>query len=192
MNKRKFRKFVKMALLTLIPLVVLWGLGFFWFLSILPKIALDDERVTADGIVVLTGGSGRIQAGLDKLSKGYGKRLLISGVNQKLSEETILNAIGGNKELADCCIDLGWNATDTRTNAEEAIGWAEDNNFTSILIVTTDYHMPRTILEFEGLSHNITLYPVAVPRGEALPSLLIEYSKYLTRLTRSALTPSES
>lgn len=110
----------------------------------------------ADGIVVLTGGSGlRIRAGLALLSEGRAERMLISGVNAAISAEEVAARTGGATELFACCVDTGYTARTTRGNAEEAAAWASARGYGSLIIVTSDYHMPRSMMlmrqEAEGI-----------------------------------------
>lgn len=116
----------------------------------------------ADGIVVLTGGSQRLNDALGLLAQGQGKRLLISGVHQNTGREEIARNASSRRVMLDCCVDLGRSARNTIGNAIEARRWARSNGFTSLLIVTSNYHMPRTLGEFQHVLGGITLtgYPV--------------------------------
>jgi len=116
----------------------------------------------ADGIVVLTGGSQRLSDGLGLLAEGRGRRLLISGVYQKTGRDEIARKAGDMRPIPACCVDLGKSARNTIGNAIEARRWAQSNGFTSLLVVTSNYHMPRTVGEFQHALQGMRLigYPV--------------------------------
>jgi uncharacterized SAM-binding protein YcdF (DUF218 family) len=116
----------------------------------------------ADGIVVLTGGSQRLSDGLGLLAEGRGRRLLISGVYQKTGRDEIARKAGDIRPMLACCVDLGKSARNTIGNAIEARRWAQSNGFNSLLVVTSNYHMPRTDGEFQHALQGMRLigYPV--------------------------------
>lgn len=117
----------------------------------------------ADAIVVLTGGSGlRIAAGLDLLAESRGARMLISGANPDISPDEVVDRTGGNPALYDCCVDIGYQADSTLGNALETAAWAEDHAYDSLLVVTSDYHMPRALLHLRAKLTDIELIPVPV------------------------------
>ena len=158
---------------------IIWLAGFVWFVATLPGQEPLEDGAAIDGIVVLTGGPGRVQAGLDALAKGSGGRLLISGVNPDLANETIMNAIGGDRTAEACCIDLGRQAHDTRGNAVEAAEWAQQHNFHSLLVVTADYHLPRALIEFSRKVKDVRLVAYAVEDHASILSVASEFNKYL-------------
>ncbi len=166
---------------------IFWLAGFLWFLAMLPQSDLPEDGPAADGIVVLTGSPGRVQAGLESLARGKGKRLLISGVNRELASETILNAIGGDGSAQACCIDLGRKARDTHGNAIEAAEWAEKHNFNSLLVVTADYHLPRALIEFEREMPGVELLAHAVESDASILTMVSEFNKYLFSAAQSSL-----
>ncbi len=117
----------------------------------------------ADGIVVWTGkGGGRLSAGADLLKKGHGERLLISGVNESNSREDVLALLDLPENLSVCCVDLDYAARDTIGNARETSNWSEALGYEHIILVTSDYHMPRARIEISAARGriNITPYPV--------------------------------
>ncbi len=169
-----------------LALIFIWLGGLVWFAGTLPQPDKEADA-TADGIVVLTGGQGRISAGLAVLAARRGGRLLISGVNQELANDTIRQAIDADNPLFDCCIDFGREALNTRGNATESAAWAETNGFQSLLVITTDYHMPRSLIEFQQAMPGIRLYAEPVPEDAGLWPLIREYNKYLISLLRVRL-----
>lgn len=154
-----------------------WLKGRWVIAGILVALALDflafRERVSgphapvqtdgADGIVVLTGGSGlRIAAGMDLLASGRAERMLISGVNRDVPPDEVAARAGGDTQLYACCVDIGYQAETTRGNAREAAAWATRHGYDSLLIVTSDYHMPRALLHLQSELAGVTLTPVHV------------------------------
>ena len=174
---------LRRAGLTLLGLVLAAGLGFAWFLHLTAaRPALPSQ---ADGIVVLTGGPERIEAGLRLLAAGRAAHLLISGVGRgpELGEFTARANL--DPALLAARVTLGRMATSTRTNAEETQPWARDKAIHSLIVVTAAYHMPRALVELRRAMPEIALYPapVAPQQGLALaPSarrLVGEYVKWV-------------
>lgn len=180
-------------------LVVIWTSGLFAFADRVEESTPAALPKPADGIVALTGANSneRIGAAVDLLSSGYGKRVLVSGVNREATREDIRNVTGAVKRLYDCCVDLGFTAADTVGNARETADWARTMRFKSLIIVTADYHMPRAMLELKAVLKpqgvRLQAYPVATgslnarrwwrtPSGARL--MVVEYSKYLAILGR--------
>ena len=165
------------------------GLGFVDFLSKVPP-SEDKPQRNADGIVVLTGGSSRVSDAIELLSAGYGRRLLISGVHPTNGYSDIQRTIPDSQRLLGCCVDLDRSAVNTRSNATETRRWAVERGFRSLIVVTSNYHMPRAIVELSHAMPDIELVPFAVvgdkwreepwwTSGAALRLLLSEYGKYL-------------
>lgn len=177
-------KIAKSTLAFIVTLAVLWAVGLLVFMARIQEKPVSASGLSADGIVALTGGGGRIQKALDVLAAGGGQRLLISGVNPSISSETILRAIGTSPSLADCCIDLGRVANDTRGNAAEAAAWAAVHDFKTLIIVTADYHMPRAQAEFQRALPNVKLVPLSVTTNANFGAISLEYSKFLISLSR--------
>src|SRR5436190_15758306 len=119
------------------------AVGFVGFLSQLRGVEVKPAR-TADGIVVLTGGSSRVSDAMELLAGGYGKRLLISGVHPTSAASDISRSLPDNQSLLRCCcVDLDRSAVNTRSNAAETRRWARERGFKSLIVVTSNYHMPR-------------------------------------------------
>lgn len=167
-------------------------LGLFWsFLFAGFVIDLRNQTPSpekADGLVVLTGGTGRIDGGFKLLSERQGKRLLLSGINQELDFETIMRDIGQDQDLKDCCVDAESDSTDTRSNAFEAISWAKEKGYKSLILITSDFHMPRSQIIFEEYSEGILIIPYPVKSEISPLGMAIEFNKYLLSLARSGLT----
>lgn len=186
----------RVAMLVVCGLLLFVGLGFVDFLSRVPPAEERPPR-NADGIVVLTGGSSRISDALELLSAGYGKRLLISGVHPTNGYGDIQRTLPDSKRLFACCVDLDYSAVNTRSNATETRRWAMERGFRSLIVVTSNYHMPRAIVELSHSMPDIELVPFAVvgekwreepwwTSGAALRLLLSEYAKYVFAQARVA------
>lgn len=180
------------VVLGIAAIILLWLGGFLSFAAQLPRQATAQPRV-ADAIVVLTGGTGRLQIGLQLLAAGRGKQLLISGVDPGTTAAELQagQSIGADK--FGCCVELGHRARDTRGNAVETALWMERHGYRSLHLVTASYHMPRSLLLFERAMPTVTLWPNPVfPKHVKLADwwyfpgtmklLAIEYSKYLISL----------
>jgi len=149
----------------------------------------------ADGIVALTGDNGRIGKAIDLLSHQYASRLLISGVDRTISAKTLRNAFPASAGLFGCCIDIGHTALDTKGNAAEARDWARSRGYRSLIVVTSAYHMPRSLTEINRVLPEVELVPVPVQpaqytlsawmsSGSTFRLLLMEYLKYIVSRLR--------
>ena len=166
-----------LRLLSLIMLV--WLLGLASFVVSLPGPA-GAERT--DAIVVLTGGKGRIERGIDMLAKHHAKRMLVSGVYPPVRKAELALVQRAPLALFSCCIDLGKDAVDTRTNADETERWLKQNRFTSVRLVTNDWHMPRARFELEQrIGPDVVIVSDAIKSTPQLLVLFTEYNKMLAR-----------
>jgi len=179
-------------------LLLSFALGFALFSTHVGRLAAPQAQKAADAIIVLTGGQSRIDAAVDLLKSGKGKRLLISGVNPIARPEDLRRATGAARSLFSCCVDIDHAALDTIGNAEESAKWMHANAFSTAILVTNNYHMPRSLLEMRRIDDSIELipYPVVntrIDRGEwmlnadALRVLFTEYTKYLAAIARGML-----
>jgi uncharacterized SAM-binding protein YcdF (DUF218 family) len=161
----------------LATLALLWALGFAVFAVTLP--GPGGEEVT-DGIVVLTGGPGRVQRGVALLRRGKAKRMLVSGVDRRVRPVELAEAYGIPAALMTR-IDLGSSAVDTRSNASETARWIAAHHYGSIRLVTTDWHMRRARYELRQVLRGVHVVRDGVPSEPALTTLLREYNKLLLR-----------
>lgn len=117
----------------------------------------------ADGIVVLTGGRQRIDQAVRLLDEGAAKRLLISGVNPATTGQQIQLLTSAEPALFECCVDIGHDAIDTRGNANEAALWVREHGYENVIVVTSNYHMPRSLMELQRVDNETHFipYPVA-------------------------------
>lgn len=169
---------------------LLWLSGFFAFINRLPEPSREPP-VKSAGIAVYTGGGGaRITAAMALFAEGGGERLLISGVNPETSRARLAELWSGSEDLFECCVDLGHKALSTEGNAAEASIWAALHGYDSIILVTSEYHMPRAILVTKTQMPDAVITPYAVSSGylnehgrpvswEAWRKLSGEYAKYL-------------
>jgi uncharacterized SAM-binding protein YcdF (DUF218 family) len=153
----------------------------------------------ADGIVALTGGAARIDGALQLLAEGRAGRLLISGVNPSVTPDILAKTVASDgKNAMGCCVDLGHDARDTIGNAAETRSWATDKGYASLIVVTSDYHMARSMAELETVmpATRLIAYPVSNPElhlarwwsdPDAFGLLMREYVKYLWTKARLAI-----
>jgi uncharacterized SAM-binding protein YcdF (DUF218 family) len=161
-----------------------WAGGFLWFSLTLPDPA--PIAVKTDAVVVLTGGAGRLARGLAVLEAGSAKRMLVSGVDRRTTRKQLAAAANSPKSRFKTT-DLGYEAIDTRSNAEETARWVAQHNFSTIRLVTSAGHMRRARLELSRvLPPSVLVVSDAVPVEPKAPSIAAEYSKYLLR--RAALS----
>lgn len=162
-------------------LLVLYGLGFALFGVTLGKPAPDNAART-EGIVVITGGAGRIEHAVEILADGQGKRLLVAGADPSVTKADIIHRLGGRRTLVQCCVDLGSESVDTRSNAEETRRWLERRKYRSLRLITSDWHMRRARYEFRRvLGDDYKVVPDAVRTEPGFMTLFGEYNKYLLR-----------
>jgi len=171
--------------------------GFVIFATVVMREAAPITQ-RADGIVVLTGGDQRIVEGARLLGEGRGERLLISGVNPRTPREDVKKVSGRAPNRFDCCVDLGY-AVNTISNADETRSWAAARRYDSLIVVTSSYHMPRTLIELERALPTTELIPYPVMPRHFRPDawwldtsttrvLLGEYIKFLPAVARYGLS----
>ena len=158
---------------------LLYLLGFILFAVTLGSAA---GKQRTDAVVVVTGGSGRIERGIEVLSDGYAKRMLIAGTDPSVTKPDLVRRLKGKKKLLNCCVDLGTESVDTRSNAEESKRWLAKHGYKSFRLVTSDWHMRRARYEFRRvLRGKYKLIPDAVRTEPSFTTLFGEYNKLLLR-----------
>lgn len=183
----------KIGIACAILFILAFFMGFVKFTQLVPR--QQPASVTkADAIVVLTGGKSRVIGALKLLNAGKGRRLLISGVHKSTSLDALARLVPGQNNLLKCCVDLDKAARNTIGNAAQTAAWVGRYKFKSLVVVTSSYHMPRSLVELHHVLPGIKLiaYPVLVnsvpvTRWWTNPGtarlLLSEYVKYIaTRL----------
>lgn len=174
------------------------GAGFVWFIGHLPR---EESAVLrdADGIVVLTGRASRIGDAIELLAARRGQRLLISGVYPRTTAAAIARLKPEHRLWVACCVDLDHTAVNTAGNAVQTRKWARQHGFRSLIVVTSDYHMPRALAEIAHQLPDVELiaFPIMPERArgdshgetweEAFAAgrlLFVEYLKYLRTILR--------
>jgi uncharacterized SAM-binding protein YcdF (DUF218 family) len=170
----------------LISLVlIVWALGFVGFAATLPQPEPGSQN---DAIVVPTGSGGRIERGLAMLEQGFAREMLVSGVDPLVKPREFTAEYNVPDRLMDCCITLGFSALDTRGNARETAQWMEARRFTSLRLVTADWHMRRAALELASqLPDGTTITRDAVRSNVSLWTLFLEYHKFMAAWLLQAL-----
>ena len=188
-----------MKFLTFIAILALiWLIGLFAFAERVRGYTPAEEPARADAIVALTGPSAeRVNAAIRLLEQDKGDRVLISGVNREVRRQELRALTPGSTKLFNCCVDLGFEAEDTIGNAQEIAAWAGAKNYDSLIVVTSDYHMPRALTEIRAAAPGVELTPYAVSTPSLDDSrwwraavtarrMTLEYMKYLAALGRAA------
>ena len=177
--------------------VVMLVIGFFIFTGSIERSQLEPR--TADGLAVLTGRAARIDEAMKLLTQQKAKRLLITGVNRTTSTEELKQLASQGDQLFSCCVDIDKEARNTIDNATETSQWVARNHYNSVIVVTSNYHMPRALAELGRVMPGVTLIPYSVvdnnvhlDRWWTFPGttrlLISEYLKYLPALARLGAT----
>ncbi len=196
------RRFVRFAFYALLVVGAIFLGGFLYFADVVAALQPPD-RPKADAIVVLTGGFQRIDQAVELLKSGAGERLLISGVNPSTSGSQIRRNTQTPRDLFDCCVDIGRQAIDTIGNANETARWARGRGYGRVLVVTNNYHMPRSLLELRRAAPDIEFIAFPVVNSDlktsnwlsnpmALKTILLEYIKTVAATVRDALGAGRS
>lgn len=185
------------ALSGLLLLLWLGGFGLFAFTSLMAAPSNTDD--TTDAIVVLTGGTHRIEEGLALFAAGRARHLFISGVHEHVSKADIENMWKGETTLPPCCLALGHQATTTTQNAQETRQWIVENGYSSLRLVTSNYHMKRAALEMRHalpdikiLLHPVTQTDLKLRNKHLWELLFVEYHKFIFRKVQLLFTPGAS
>ncbi|MGV3549119.1 YdcF family protein [Rhizobium sp.] len=193
LGSRVARHILRLFFYLIITALALFIGGLAIFYQHIATIAPPDNP-KADAIVVLTGGYQRIDQAVQLLRKGAGERLLISGVNPATTGNHIRVLTRSSDDLFACCVDIGHDAMDTTGNATETARWIRGRGYKSIILVTNNYHMPRSLAELERTDHGTRFIPYPVPT-DVSPSELVrnpllirtiaaEYVKFLLVVSR--------
>jgi len=162
-------------------LLLFYALGFVLFAFTLGRPAAADAPAT-DAAIVLTGGPGRIEHAIEVVKDHRARRLLVAGVDPSVTKPDLARRIPGSRSWLACCVDLGSESVDTRSNAEEAGRWLSRRNYKSVRLITSDWHMRRARYEFEkALGGKYELITDAVRTEPSFLTLFGEYNKYLLR-----------
>ncbi|MET0171195.1 MAG: YdcF family protein [Agrobacterium vaccinii] len=193
-RRGRLRRFVRATLLMcLVVLGAIFG-GFLWFADSVASMR-PPSGTRADAIIVLTGGYLRIDQAVGLLRDGVGKRLLISGVNPATTRAQIRKMTQSSSDLFACCVDMGYQAVDTIGNANEAAKWIRDKGYASVVVVTNNYHMHRSLHELRSSSPdtNFIAYPVInsdlartnwFSNPDVVRTMIYEYIKFVAVAVR--------
>lgn len=132
-------------LIACVVLIIIHGLV--WFTQQIPQQPLT-SATKVDAVVVLAGGSLRIQHGLERLLQRRAKHLYVSGAGSGNQLATMAQRARRSVDQLPCCITIDHEAQNTYQNAELTAAWLQQNNYQSVLLVTANYHMPRAMLLF--------------------------------------------
>lgn len=188
------RRFIRGIILICVILFGIFLGGFLWFADSVASMR-PPEGTKGDAIIVLTGGYQRIEQAVGLLRDGVGKRLLISGVNPATTRTQIRKMTQGSSDMFSCCVDMGYKAMDTIGNANEAASWIRDHNYSSIVVVTNNYHMHRSLHELRSASPQTRFiaYPVISAdlartnwfvEPDVVRTMLYEYLKFVAAAGR--------
>jgi uncharacterized SAM-binding protein YcdF (DUF218 family) len=187
------------GLALLLLLLLIWGAGLLAFGMRVANSTPPNDPPIADGIVALTGASSlRIEAAVQLLEAGKGQRLLVSGVNPDVTRPELQVVAHDFGRAFNCCVDLGFRAANTQGNARETANWVAYHHYASLIVVTSDYHIPRAMLELRAAMPGVALtpYPVATATlnahrwwttSEGAKRMTTEYCKYLVILAREGV-----
>lgn len=185
-------KLFNFVLLALFTLFIVWGVGWLWFATTIAMTEPNQDDTHTQAIIVLTGGNGRINEGLDLLTQKAAPKIFISGVHKDVTKKHILKNWKNPSSTKPCCISLGYKSTDTISNAIEVKEWVIENNISSFILVTSSYHMPRAFMEIERLLPNkkIIKHPVfsndfEAWKGRFWELTFSEYNKTILRWIKS-------
>ena len=196
-KRRLRRRIVHGVVLVALVVVIVWAGGLAWFARHAGRLPADDGRAT-DALVVLTGASGRLAAGLALLAEERAEKLFVSGVYRGVEVAELLALSRRAPGELECCIVLGYSADDTVGNARETADWIRAEGYRSLRLVTSDYHMARSLVEFRRRLPGVEIvpHPVSSSRvhleewwqwpGTAI-LLATEYNKFIVSLLRSVV-----
>lgn len=162
-QKRSLAKLFSIIFIAVPALVICIALGgFIRFVEDVANLEQPTSLSDTDAIVVLTGGSGRLPVAIELLEKNAGKRLFMSGVNPATSDTALRKVAGASVSLFNCCVDVGRDAKDTIGNGKEIAKWAKEHDFKKLIVVTSNYHMLRSLYELGSVANDIelTAFPV--------------------------------
>ncbi len=156
-RRRAARRLIGVLVIAVLVLGV-WLAGLLWYAERIPSDPPDTGERT-DAIVVLTGGAGRLSEGLRLLAEGSGEKLFVSGVYRGIDVDALLQLARRKPDDVECCITVGYAADNTAGNARETAQWMRSADNRSLRLVTANYHMPRSLLEFRRALPDIKIVP---------------------------------
>lgn len=196
-RRSRLRRVARRIILACVLFVAILFGGFLWYVNSVTSLKPPDG-VKADAIVVLTGGYLRIEQALGLLRDGAGKRLLISGAHPSTTPNQIRRATQASSDLFGCCVDIGYDAIDTIGNANEIARWIHDHGYRTVLVVTNNYHMMRSLHELRRADPATKFIPYPVVNSDltrkawfaepdVMRTMLSEYVKVVLATIRDGL-----
>ncbi len=175
----------KKIFLSFIFILFLWLSGLIWFITQIPKIQAEIPKTPDAAIIVLTGGAGRLEYGLQLLAQHKGSTMFVSGVGEKVTVSDIVKQAPDaiEKTINEAEIAIGHQAENTIGNAQEIRKWLKSSHYKNIILVTTNYHMPRSILEISTALPSVHIIPAPVIASDN-ELLFSEYHKYIASKLR--------
>ena len=195
-----FRVAMKFVVLSIFIAGGLFVGGFFKYSNTVTSYEAEQNVANADGIVVVTGGSARIAKALELLAEKKAERLLISGVNPLTKVADLQEMNPAHRDLFECCVEIERKAEDTIGNAVETKKWNDVQKSGSLILVTSGYHLPRSLLEFRRAMPDVKIigYPVSLKElqsddwwqnSDTLRLMVFEYLKYISAWSRTFVNP---
>ena len=196
------RKLLRLAGYIFLVLAGIAAGGFLRFADNVSRL-VPPASAKADAIVVLTGGNQRIDQAISLLENGTGQRLLISGAHPDTSASRIRALNHAPQSLFDCCVDIGYDAIDTVGNALETAKWVRSHGYRDVLVVTSNYHMPRSLLELHRIDPDTRYigFPIVntdlkstnwLTMPDVMRAMLSEYFKLAGAALRAHLLPPDA
>jgi uncharacterized SAM-binding protein YcdF (DUF218 family) len=196
-SRRRRRLGWRIGIWVVVVVGISWLAGLVWFASLIPR-PVAPPTTKSEAIVVLTGGSDRMAEGLRLLESGLGQKLFVSGVYHGVEVQELLRVAKKNPDELECCVELGYTADNTAGNARETAAWMTKEGYRSLRLVTANYHMPRSLIEFHRAMPEIDIivHPVFPERFKhdewwlwpgSTSLIASEFGKYLLALIRIGL-----
>jgi uncharacterized SAM-binding protein YcdF (DUF218 family) len=159
--------------------VLAWVLGFIWFAIALPQPLAGGKSAA---VAVPTGGKGRIDRGISAVEQGLAQQMLVSGVGREVKPHEFALEHKVPPALMACCVTLGFDSVDTRSNATEIAQWLKTNGHKSVRLVTSDWHMRRAAYDLRmAVADGTVVTEDAVATRPTFAMLFLEYNKYVAR-----------
>ncbi|AQX21952.1 putative SAM-binding protein YcdF, DUF218 family [Bartonella sp. CDC_skunk] len=196
-KRKRFFYYLPPTAFFILIIILIFCFTFVAFTEKVGQLTPPQPLPKADAIIVLTGGKNRIETGLKLLQKKLGSRLLISGVNTTTHPNRLIRIMNINPRLFSCCVDIDHQAVNTQGNAKESTHWIKKHRYKTLYIVTHDYHMIRSLLEFKYLMPDVNFiaYPIKqnvadnwIKQANQIRLLALEYIKSISVKIRIILS----
>jgi uncharacterized SAM-binding protein YcdF (DUF218 family) len=142
-TKSKNLKRVIIALVSFAFILIAGEIAYFYYI-----LSQDVELEKADVIVVFSGSQDRIKAGFELADAGYAPIIIVSTATESQMENY-------RSKYSDSK-DVSWIIEDQARNTTENALYTKDimlkNHFESMILVTSKYHIPRSLLLMKMVS----------------------------------------